>query len=212
MPQPEQNHLRQFLLLAFVLLLPCFALWSFLSAIIATPVIGLAHILLTGWFPDIVNVIYPQGADAVLMSRFDDVNGQLVAIDSAESGLGFSINTRIVSYSLPFYAALHFATDRTGYLASFLGGLLILYPFILLGLICICLKDLMVSFGQLFLEQPDVLVPGPDVIGIAYQLSVLIIPTLLPVLVWAWQSRDTPLLRGLLQMTAAAGQNKQANP
>jgi len=45
-------------------------------------------------------------------------------------------------------------------------------------------------------------VPGADVIGIAFQFSVLIVPTLLPVLIWAWQSRDTPLLRGLLGSVA----------
>lgn len=204
MPKPE---LRQFLLLVFALLIPCFALWSFFGAAIITPVIGLAHLILSNWFPDIVNVVYQQGADALLMTRFDQVNGQLVATDVADAGLGFSINTRIVSYSIPFYAALHFATARTGYLASFCWGVLVLYPFILLGLVSICLKDLMINFGPVFLEQPEALVPGADAIGIAYQLSVLIVPTLIPVLVWAWQSRDTTLLRGLLPAASAAARN-----
>ena len=39
---PEPNHLRQFLLFVFALLIPCFALWSFFSAALVTPVIGLA--------------------------------------------------------------------------------------------------------------------------------------------------------------------------
>ncbi|MEE4145759.1 MAG: exosortase H-associated membrane protein [Halieaceae bacterium] len=202
MPKAE---LRQFLLFVFALLVPCFALWSFLGATLITPVIGLAHLILSNWFPDIVTAVYQQGADALLMTRFDQVNGQLVAIDSADAGLGFSINTRIVSYSIPFYASLHFATARTGYLASFCWGLLLLYPFILLGLVSICLKDLMVNFGPRFLEQPGVAVPGADTIGIAYQLSVLIVPTLLPVMVWAWQNRDTALLRGLQATGAARG-------
>ena len=207
MPGPE---LRQFLLFVFVLLVPCFALWSFLSAALITPVIGLVNLILSHWLPDIVNVVYQQGADALLMTRFDEVNGQLVATDVADAGIGFSINTRIVSYSIPFYAALHFATARTGYLVSFFWGLLVLYPFILLGLLSICLKDLMINFGPRLLEQPGV--AGADAIGIAYQLSVLIVPTLMPVLVWAWQSRDTTLLRGLLQMASAAGKNTRANP
>jgi hypothetical protein len=201
MPRPE---LRQFLLFVFVLLLPCFALWSFLSAAIITPVIGLAHLILSNWFPDIVNVIHQQGADALLMTRLDEVSGQLVTTAANDAGLGFSINTRIVSYSIPFYAALHFATARTGYLASFCWGLLVLYPFILVGLLSICLKDLVISFGPRFLEQPGA--PGAGTIGIAYQMSVLIVPTLLPVLVWAWQSRDTTLLRGLLRQPTAPGE------
>ena len=198
MPLPERHHLLQFVLFVFVLLIPCFALWSFLSAALVTPVIGLANLILSHWFPDIVNVVYQQGADAMLMTRLDEINGQLVPTDVTDAGLGFKANTRIVSYSIPFYAALHFATEKKDYLANFFWGLLAIYPFILLGLISICLKDLMAGFGTIFLDQPGVPVPGPGLIGISYQLSVLIVPTLLPVAVWAWQSRDTPLLRSLL--------------
>lgn len=198
MPAPEKNQLRQFLLFVFVLLIPCFALWSFISSALVTPVIGWVHTCLTAWFPDIVNVVYQQGADAVLMTRFDSVDGVLVASKEADAGLGFKVNTRIVSYSIPFYTALHFSTERKDYLLSYFWGLLVLYPFILLGLLSLCLKDLMVTLGPVFLQQPGVWVPGADVIGIAYQLSILIVPTLLPVLVWGWQSRHTPLLQALL--------------
>ena len=204
MPLPEQHHLRQFLLFVFVLLIPCFALWSFFSAALVTPVIGLVHLILSSWFPDVVNVVYQQGADAMLMTQLDQIDGKLVKAGTADEGLGFKINTRIISYSIPFYAALHFATDKSNYLANFFWGLLVIYPFILLGLISICLKDLMVNFGATFLDQPGVLVPGPDAIGIAYQLSVLIVPTLVPVLVWAWQSRETQLLSGLLNTPTSA--------
>lgn len=204
MPLPDRNHLRQFLLFVFVLLIPCFALWTFLSASLATPVIGLANLILSNWFPEVVNVIYQQGADATLLTRFDQVDGKLVQVGVDDAGLGFNTNTRIVSYSIPFFAALHFATEKKDYLANFFWGLLILYPFILLGLICICLKDLMVILGLTFLDQPGVWVPAPDVIAIMYQLSVLIFPTLLPAVIWAWQSRDTVLLRGFFQEPADA--------
>ena len=197
MPLRKSNDLRQFLLFVFVLLIPCFAIWTFLSAALVTPVIGLVHLTLSSWFPGIVNVVYQQGADLLLMTSLDQVGGRLVQAEVASEGLGFKVNTRTVTYSIAFYAALHFATEKKGYLVNFFWGLLILYPFIYLGLICVCLKELMVGFGNTFLEQPEVFVPGPDLIGIAYQLSFLIIPTLVPVLVWAWQSRDTPLLRGL---------------
>lgn len=195
---PEQDHLRQFLLFVFALLIPCFALWSFLSAALVTPVIGLAHLILSNWFPDIVNVVYQEGADAILMSRLDQVNGQLVPTDVADEGLGFKANTRIVSYSIPFYAALHFATEKKEYLRKFFWGVLVLYPFILLGLVSVLVKDLMVNFGNTFLQQPGVLMPGADAIAIAYQLNVLLVPTLVPILIWASQNRQSPLLRAVL--------------
>lgn len=202
MPSTERNALRQFLIFVFVLLIPCFALWSFFSAALVTPVVGLLNLLLSNWFPDIVSVVFQQGAEAVLMTQLDVVGGELPKASSSDDGIGFKVNTRIVSYSIPFYAALHFATDKKEYLASFFWGVLILYPFILLGLISICLKDLMITFGATFLEQPDVLIPGPDLIGITYQLSVLIVPSVLPILIWAFQSRDTPLMQGLASRQA----------
>ena len=211
MPLPEQNNLRQFLLLIFVLLIPCFALWSFLSASLATPAIGLTHLVLENWFPDIVNLVYQQGADAVLLTRFDEVGGQLVPTAAVDAGIGFQTNTRVVSYSIPFYAALHFATDKKNYLANFIWGMLILYPFIIVGLVSTFLKDLMVNLGPTFLEQSGVLVPAPDVIGIMYQLSVLIVPTLLPMLIWAWQNREAPLLQNLFRKARGPG-DQSASP
>tara|TARA_R110001592_G_scaffold363396_2_gene687676 strand:- start:95061 stop:95687 length:627 start_codon:yes stop_codon:yes gene_type:complete len=207
MPRHESRHLRQFLLFVFALLIPCFAIWGFGSAAIVTPVIGLVHLTLSSWFPGIVYAVYQQGADLLVMSTLDQVGGQLVQAENASDGLGFRVNTRIVTFSIPFYAALHFATDKKNYLGNLFWGLIFIYPFIFLGLICICLKELMVGFGMTFLEQPNVLVPGPDLIGIAYQLSVLIVPTLLPVLVWAWQSRDTPLFAELLRVKHANSHN-----
>jgi len=210
MRSPEKNHLRQFLLFVFALLIPCFALWSSLSARLISPVIGMANLILSSWLPDIVNMVYLQGNDAVLMTRFDQINGQLVPIDIPNAGLGFMTDPRIISYSIPFYAALHFATEKRDYLANFLWGLLIIYPFILLSLICIFLKDLMVSFGKTFLDQPGV--PDPNLIGVAYQMSVLIVPTLVPMLIWAWQSRKTPLLRDLFKLPASGMDDSSGQP
>ena len=120
--------------------------------------------------------------------------------------MGFKTNTRIVTYSIPFYTALHFATEKKHYLADYFWGLLLLYPFIFAGLVMLCMKDLMVTLGNTFLQQPGVWVPPADVIAILYQLSVLIIPPVVPVLLWAWQSRHTALLEKLLYGQGADGE------
>lgn len=209
MPLPEQNHLRQFLLFVFVLLIPCFAVWTVFSGPLVTPVIGLIHLTLTHWFPDMVNVVYQEGANIVMMTRFDNINGQLVPIQGDEVGLGFRMNTRILSYSIPFYAALHFATEKKDQLSNFIWGVLLLYPFIILGLLCLCLKELMVNLGTTFMNQVGVFVPPADLIAMGYQLNILIIPTLIPALVWVWQSRHTPLLNSLIPSHPDSGKKPQ---
>ena len=120
----------------------------------------------------------------------------------------------IVTVSVPFYTVLHFATQRDTYLGSYLYGLIILYLLMMFGLLCLCLKELMVNLGGTFFEQPDVFVPNANVIGILYQFNVLIVPTLAPAMIWIWQGRDTPLLRSSLGVIAnnKTPDNKSGSP
>jgi hypothetical protein len=82
-----------------------------------------------------------------------------------------------------------------------LWGLLVLYPLFAFGLLCLCLKELMVNVGANFFNQPGIFVPDANVIGLLYQFSVLIVPTLAPAMLWLWQSKDSPLLQNALGNT-----------
>jgi hypothetical protein len=64
-----------------------------------------------------------------------------------------------------------------------------------LGLVAIAAKDLMLVVGDPFLSLG--VVPPTPIIGLAYQTSVLLIPSLAPVVIWLFQLRDTPLWRQL---------------
>ena len=202
MPLQRDNNFRQFLLFAFALIVPCFALWTLAAGPIAMPAVGLADMILRAWFPAVVDGLIIQGGDVALMTTFGELNGRPVPPEQSEYQLGFAINPGILSYSLPFYATLHFATHKEDYLQSFVGGVLVLYPLILLGLLSVCLKELMVNLGDLYLGQ-DAFVPNPTFLALFYQLNVLIVPTVAPILLWAWQSRDTALVRGILKLAPA---------
>ena len=203
MPLPRDNHFRQFLLFAFALIVPCFALWTLAAGPLVMPAVGLADIILGGWFPEVVDKLVYRGMDAVLLTQFGELDGRAVPADQSDYQLAFVINPGILSYSLPFYATLHFATQRDAYLGDFLVGVFVLYPLILLGLLSLCLKELMINLGALFMEQ-NALVPNGTFIALFYQLNVLMVPTVAPILLWAWQSRDTALVRGLLKMAPAS--------
>jgi hypothetical protein len=194
----EKHHMRQFLLYVFILLIPCFTLWTVASGPLAIPAMGFVNMLLTHWFPDVVNALYSDGSRALLMTEFGEESGKLIPLGDAEYRFGFEINTRVLSYSLPFYTALHFATQKKEYFSSYIWGLVILYPLMALGLASLCVKELMIGIGKPFFEQPDVFVPDPNLIALLYQFNVLIVPTLAPAIIWVWQSRDAPLLRDAL--------------
>ena len=101
----DQHHVRQFLLYVFTLLIPCFVLWTVASGPIAIPAIGVADMILSSWFPDVVNGLFIDGPNALLLTEFGEQNGQPIPLSQAEYRLGFVMNTRILSYSLPFYTA-----------------------------------------------------------------------------------------------------------
>ena len=211
---PEQPHMRQFLLYVFVLMVPCFIAWTTVGGSLATPAIGLVNQCLINWFPTVVDALYLDGSNALLMTRFGESNGEAVPLAGAEYQLGFRVNPMIVTVSVPFYTVLHFATQRATYLGSYLYGLIVLYLLMIFGLLCLCLKELMVNLGGTFFEQPDVFVPNANVIGILYQFNVLIVPTLAPAIIWIWQGRNTPLLRSSLSAIAnnATQDNKSGSP
>lgn len=196
----EQHHFRQFLLFVFILLIPCFGLWTVGSELLARPAVGFVNTVLTNWFPNVVHSLYIDGKQTLLLTEFGERGGKLIPLAEAEYRLGFPINVRLLSYSLPFFTALHFATPQKDYLNRYLWGLVALYPMMALGLLFLCMKELMVSLGKTFLQQPDAWVPDANFIGLGYQISVLLVPTLGPVMIWLWHNRETPLLADVMKV------------
>lgn len=182
--------------MVFALLLPCFGLWSLASGWLALPAIGFGNMILTAWLPDVVHALAARGPDAILMTEFGEMDGHLVAAQQAGDRLAFVLNTRILSYSIPFYASLHFALAREQLWSRFFTGFLVLYGLLLIGLISLALKNLLVNLGAAFVNHPAA-IPHPDVIALLYQINVLIVPTLAPIIICVWQNREAPLFGAL---------------
>jgi len=201
----EKHHLRQFLVLVFALMVPTFALWTAIGDSLTVPAIGFGNMLLGAWMPEIIDALGVQGSTTVLLTHYGELNGDIVPASQATEVIGFNVNAGILSYSIPFYTALYFATAGNNKLGQYCTGLFTLYVVLVFGLVCMCLKNLMVQLGTTFLEHPSAAVPPADVIAVMYQLNVLIAPTLVPVIIWAWQSREAPLLQDLIGYLTPVG-------
>ena len=70
-------------------------------------------------------------------------------------------------------------------------GLAWLWLIMTFGLASIIGKDLLLMVGAPFLNASGV--PPADLIALAYQFNVLLMPTLAPVCLWFWQLRGSPL-------------------
>ena len=177
--------------MTLVLLPVTFGIWYAAGELLAGPAVWLAGTLLTHGLPSIVSETALNDGLMVIMTRFGDINNEMVPAAQAGYEMAIQLNPRLVSYSIPFYAALLWASRVGSPLERFAVGLFLLWLAMALGLTAIAAKDFMLVIGSDFLSAPWV--PHSNVIGVAYQFSVLLVPSLAPVLVWLWQLRGTPL-------------------
>ena len=191
----EHRPLLRFVLAVFALLPACFLAWYALGVVIAGPSVMLADFVLGLWLPDVIESTRLEGTQLVVLSHYGETGGRFGPAEAMGNQLGYPINTRTLSYSIPFFSALYFATPQRGGMGSYAWALLGLWLLLAAGLVATAAKDLMLGLGTLFLDQPYV--PPTDAIALAYQFSVLMVPPLAPVLLWAYVAAESPAFRAL---------------
>ena len=185
---------RQFVLT--VTLMPItFGIWYAAGTLFAAPAVWLCDFLLSGAYPNIVEAVGLQGAEVLVRTQFGEDGGVVMAAADAGNQIALEINTRLVSYSIAFYAALLMASNLKDAIYKFCIGLFWLWLIMAFGLASILGKDLLLIVGAPFLNAPGV--PPADLIALTYQFNVLLMPTLAPVCLWFWQLRGSPLWEAL---------------
>lgn len=182
----------RFTLLLFACLIPSFALWTLINPLIVQPAVGLAHQILTWLLPDTVASLTPDANKAILFTYYGELDGKIVSDTVAGYRSGLPQDTRTLSYSFAFFTGLHLASFRLDRLELYGWGIGALYIALVLGLISVSLKDLMLNYGPtlgLFAQNPS-----QTLIGLSYQFSVLVMPTLAPVALWLWQGGHKTLI------------------
>ena len=185
---------RQFVLT--VALMPItFGIWYAAGTLFAAPAVWLCDFLLSSAYPNIVEAVGLQGVEVLVRTQFGEDGGVIMAAADAGNQIALEINTRLVSYSIAFYAALLMASNLKDAIYKFCVGLFWLWLIMTFGLASILGKDLLLMVGAPFLNAPGV--PPADLIALTYQFNVLLMPTLAPVCLWFWQLRGSPLWEAL---------------
>jgi len=185
---------RQFVL-TLILMPITFGIWYAAGTLFAAPAVWLCDFLLDSAYPDIVGAVGLQGVVVSVRTQFGEDGGVIMAAADAGNQIALEINTRLVSYSIAFYAALLMASNLKDAMYKFCMGLFWLWLIMAFGLASILGKDLMLVVGAPFLNAPGV--PPADLIALTYQFNVLLMPTLAPVCLWFWQLRGSPLWEAL---------------
>ena len=185
---------RQFVL-TLILMPITFGIWYAAGTLFAAPAVWLTDFLLSSAYPNIVEAAGLQGAEMMVRTQFGEDGGVIMPAADAGNQIALEINTRLVSYSIAFYAALLMASNLKDAMYKFCIGLFWLWLIMAFGLASILGKDLLLMVGAPFLNAPGV--PPADLIALTYQFNVLLMPTLAPVCLWFWQLRGSPLWEAL---------------
>lgn len=183
MPMPATS-LRRFIPRVLLWLPVAFVVWYFTAPILLWPVAMLLRGIARVAASDLVRSIAQDGTTFVFLTKLRAGAGSMQGTVSVE------VNGLLYSYGLPLFAALWVAADdgrraRTLYVAYVALVLAITW-----GVLADFLKNVAITSGTEITRQAGFSAPQREVIAFAYQLGSLILPTVVPAVLWVAMHRD----------------------
>ena len=160
----------------------CLAAWYFGARIHATVAGGLARLMLGLFKPGIVSAIEQPGVDLVFVTSLE--------VQSAPGQVGLlvpEVNPLLYTFGLAFFLALMLAARAPWW--KILAGAALLLPFQSWGIAFDFLAQVGVRLGPEVAAQAGLAGWRAEVIALGYQIGALILPSLVPVVLWALFSR-----------------------
>lgn len=200
-------------MLGALLWLPlAFFVWFWFAGPLVWPVIQLAKLVLLHGWPALFTAV-SQGADLLdAQGRVLGHPGYLMQISSgvlvnaaapgAPAQFGFLepvVNPMIYGYALPLFAGLVLATplSRTRRLAQICGGAVLIWLAQTFGVVAESLKSVSLDAGPAGIEALQRAGLHPEAIALSYQFGYLILPALLPAVLWIVCNR--PFIESLVR-------------
>ena len=172
---------RRFFLFSLVFLPLCFYIWHVLAPAIAIPIGWIVEKIATTFWPDLFSIIELSKAQLYVEMSVGEKEGNILPASIVGNRLGFYVETRLMTFSLPFYSALLLAIPNGSFNRHYVLGLIFILIFCIAGSVGFCLKESLILLGPDLFED-SVFLPI-ELIVFFYQFSILIFPTLGPVLI-----------------------------
>jgi hypothetical protein len=137
--------------------------------------------------PDLVQAIEQHGDNITFVTSLHAANA---TVATAAGGLvSDEIDVRHFTFGLPLLAALILAARAPHRGRNLLIGYAVLLPFQTWGVIAEFLEDIAVGFGPGVASQTGFSAWQREAIAFAYQFGALILPTVVPAVVWVLMHR-----------------------
>jgi hypothetical protein len=186
-----RHPLTRFVILVLAWLPVCFAVWYFTAPLLTLPIQWLALAVAKLGFGDIILDVEKSGSVFSFVTNLRPASA--TTFTGGRSAVVVDSKALIYTYGLPMFAALALAATglRDGLrLAKVLViGYLVLLPFQTWGVVADALKQLAITMGPGISSQTGFSSVQREVIAFAYQFGTLILPTVIPAIVWVLTHR-----------------------
>lgn len=170
--------LGKFVLRTFLWLPPCFAAWYFTAKYHAAVAGELARLLVDLFKPGIVSALERSGLDLVFVTTLE-----VHPAPGKTAFLLLEVNPLLYTYGLAFFLALMLAARARWW--KILVGVAALLPFQSWGIAFDFLVQVGVKLGADISAQAGLIGWRTEAIALGYQIGTLILPSLVPVVLWA---------------------------
>lgn len=179
----------RFVLLVFAWLACTLFVWWFASSLLAWPIALLADLFSRVALPDLVQSVEQHGDTITFVTSLHAANATVAA--AASGVVSDDIDVRHFTFGLPLLAALILAARARHPARKLLIGYAVLLPFQTWGVVAEFLEDIAVGFGPGVASQTGFSALQRETIAFAYQFGALILPTVVPAVVWVLMHRRT---------------------
>ena len=198
--------IREFGLKALLWLPLCFVIWFWFAPIWVQPALALARLALVGHWHDLFTAL-TQGAELIdaggkvvaragyLAQLSTTVTVTVPAGPDGPGGVGVlepTINPMIYAYSLPLFGGLVMATPLSALrrLFQLVIGLAVIWTAQAFGIVAEALKLIAFDSGAEGAAAIAKAGMAPNAIALAYQFGYLILPAVVPVVLWIVLNRE----------------------
>ena len=161
-----------------------FAVWYFTAPIILWPAKLIVEAIARFGLADIVRAVEQTGSVYTFATTLKP--GQAAA---ATGNVTVDVNTLLYSFGLPLYAALVLAAREPRWPRTLLIGYVVIIPFVAWGVLADFLKTVAIAAGPMVASQTGFSAWQREVIAFAFQFGTLIMPTVVPAIVWVVMHR-----------------------
>jgi hypothetical protein len=200
-----RHPLARFIVIVLAWLPVCFGIWYFSAPLLAVPIHWLALGVAKAGFGDMILDVEKTGALFSFITNLRPASA--TSFSAGTAAVIVDSRSLLYTYGLPLFAALTLAATGIGNGARLTRvlaiGYVVLLPFQTWGVFADALKQLAITMGPAISSQTGFSSFQREVIAFAYQFGTLILPTVIPAIVWVLTHR--PFLEQMSQDLAKTG-------